>query len=538
MAVTEHRKSARDTGVGRTAKDIAALLRQDAVDWDLVAEKFKVIGTKLQQYLALRPDVVLDEPTVDRFLRASETRAMEIPFEEIEKEILSGLGIDHISDRFTRIERKPRGVASIAQVHLAEIRAGERVAIKIKRRKIEQAITDDIAVLRTLANKSIELSGIKTGAMVDEIEAWLERECDFEQEARNIEAFADMLAGSRSQVVPHVYPELCSKNIITMEYLEGVSLSTIIGMREGGRMAETGALGIDVDRIAAALTEATLEQIFLHQRFHADLHPGNLIALPGNRLGFVDFGLVDILDARFGRGMHRYLQAIYAGDVDGMLSGLRGLLLTTENADWEAFKNLFIEANHEWRRGERNNGHSLTGNYIQAVLTNARNTGHEIPRAILSMLRALYASDRVAHMISSEPGRDELRRKSTEFFEKHRWRPIANLLDPATLESEFVDYADIVREGPKKAYRVLSELVDGHFSINVENTESVQTRRQSDARAQLIGFGIAAVSLSMIVAGLIIGAMYALAVVVAVLLIYCYYEMYSIVRRMQKGWRD
>lgn len=507
---------------GTSARD------DDAQVWSRFAELPGAVGIKIRQHLALRPDLIVDEARRRAYLELTDRGAREALdwHTEVRPIVERALAPDQ-QHRLVWVDPSPAGVASLAQVHRGRLDDGRSVAIKVLRPGIEAEVAQGIAALREVARELEHQHALPTRSaeeLVGEIQEWLARELDLRHEADNLQRFREMLAGSAIVCVPRVYDELGTARperaqadpprpgdevaaprgarVLMLEFLDGVSFSDLLRWIASGRDTVLRARGLDREALARNLLEAMLEQVFLHRHFHADTHPGNLLALPGNRIGFVDFGLVDVIDPRFGRRIHRYLSAIYTDDVDSMLLGLKGVLLPTEDASWVTFQERFFDVHRAYRRGGASDGGSSSGRYISAVLSAARTSGYRIPVGILSMLRALYAADYIAHQLAPDV---DLARVGAGFLARNQWRLVAGLLQPDELQGELFHTVDMLRDGTRSGYRLLSALADEQLTVRVENVESPQTRRLADARAQLISLSLAAVGVCVVLAAILAG---------------------------------
>jgi ubiquinone biosynthesis protein len=235
---------------------------------------------KFGQILSSRHDI-LPRDWVTELSRLQDA-VSPLPFAEIAPELTRGLGKNY-TDLFASVDEKPLASASIAQVHRATLKDGAQAVLKVKRPKIRENIRADMEILRYLAialEAVVEEAGIyNPEGIVAEFEKTLNLEMDFRVEARNILRFAENFAGSSSLVIPRLIPELCSENVICMQYIEGVKIT------------EIGA-GFDRDAIARNLLDAAFKQVYEDGFFHADPHPGNLLALPDNKVALLDFGQV------------------------------------------------------------------------------------------------------------------------------------------------------------------------------------------------------------------------------------------------------
>jgi ubiquinone biosynthesis protein len=247
---------------------------------------------KLGQILSSRPDIL--PPDFIAELSQLQDRVAPMPVEIVFRGIEEGLGRP-ARELFATLDPEPMASASIAQVHRATLPSGEEVVVKVQRPGIEEQIRSDTDLLSYLARfleGVIEETGIYTPTgIVEEFRSAMLLELDFENEARNIGAFARKNEGRPAVVVPKLYPELSSRTVLTLQELKGRKLKDIL--------EEPSSADIDRPKLARNVLEACFQQLFSDGLFHGDPHPGNVIVLPGERLGLIDFGLV----GRLSKGM-------------------------------------------------------------------------------------------------------------------------------------------------------------------------------------------------------------------------------------------
>lgn len=241
---------------------------------------------KLGQVLSVRPDMV--PPALITELQKLQDDVPPVPWDEAEQVLLDELGCPH-TDVFEHIETECVASASIAQVHLARLRGGEEVAVKIQRPQIQATIRSDLHILHSLAtllDGRLTLPGVYTPvAIVKELERAILQELDFRQEARNAARFRECFDGEDWVVVPRIHARWTSSRMLVMERIRGVPLSAVED--SDGRLRPT----------LHRLVDATVAQIFDHGFFHADPHPGNLLLTEDGKLAFLDFGLCGSLTA-------------------------------------------------------------------------------------------------------------------------------------------------------------------------------------------------------------------------------------------------
>jgi ubiquinone biosynthesis protein len=240
---------------------------------------------KLGQILSSRPDILPKDFIAE--LTTLQDSAAPMPVALVFELIEKGLGKPS-QQLFASMDPEPLASASIAQVHRARLASGEDVVVKVQRPGIEEQIKSDTDLLSYLARfleGVIEETGIYTPTgIVTEFRKAMLLELDFDNEARNIEEF-EKTHGARPYVaIPKLYRELSSKTVITMQELKGVKLKDVL--------ERTDFPGVDRKRLARHVLDASFQQLFTDGLFHGDPHPGNVIVLPDDRIGLLDFGLV------------------------------------------------------------------------------------------------------------------------------------------------------------------------------------------------------------------------------------------------------
>ena len=187
---------------------------------------------------------------------------------------------------YAELDRQPISAASLGQVHRGVLRSGERVAVKVQRPGLREQITLDLYIVRNIAawlNRNIRLIRSDLVALIDELGRRVFEEMDYLNEASNAEAFARLHAHNARIAVPRIFREATSRRVLTMEWIDGVKLTNLEAVRQ---------LGIDPDDMVSVGVNCSLQQLLEHGFFHADPHPGNLLALADGRLAYLDFGMM------------------------------------------------------------------------------------------------------------------------------------------------------------------------------------------------------------------------------------------------------
>lgn len=458
------------------------------------------IFVKLGQYLALRPDVV-PEATAAELLTLVD-QVPPFPWPEVESILRRELGAD--SDTvFAHLARQPLAAGSLAQVHAGRLATGEAVAVKVRRPGIETRVEKDLRRLRWLL-RSLELAkepGIDARELHDELARWLREELDFERELRNLVRMHERYGDHPQCRMPKPYPELSSRRVLVAERLEGVPISELLRLVRGGEPERIAAMGYDRDLLAENLLAAILDQIFGHNLFHADTHPGNLIALADQRIGFVDFGLVEALDPALRSGLGRYLAAVYSGDLERIESAIREVLIVTERTDLDAFRAELRAALRDWTRAEPatdDRRDPRLARFMVRMMQAARRYRLGIPPATLSMYRSLLTAETVAQELGT--GAD-LRSVGRRFFGFLRVREALRALYPEEVQALLVDSVALLRELPGDLQRVAKSLAQERLPFRLRTAHSRRDRALESDRARLLTLAAVSVGVAVLIAG-------------------------------------
>jgi ubiquinone biosynthesis protein len=239
---------------------------------------------KLGQILSVRPDLV--GVSLASELKKLQTRVPSDGFAYVralvEKELASPL-----ETLYASFEPEPIASASIGQTHKAALHDGRRVVVKVQHEGIGPKVQVDLEILLDLADlleRNVEESRyVRPREVVEQFRQALLRELDFRHEARNLEQFGNLLSEEPGILIPLPILSHTSGAVLTMEYVEGVHASELEAIR---------ALGVDPADVAVRGGDLFLKMVFVHGRFHADPHPGNILVLPGGVVALLDFGTV------------------------------------------------------------------------------------------------------------------------------------------------------------------------------------------------------------------------------------------------------
>lgn len=247
-------------------------------------ERLGVTFIKGGQALSTRTDII--SPAMASELAKLQDEVTSEPYETMRAVIESELEMP-IEEAFATFDRVPIGAASIGQVYRASLADGTAVAVKVQRPGVSELAEVDLDIAMTFARRAqgrfSEISDVDLVGLAGEFSDALKGEFDYVREAHNTERLCRAFKDDDTVVVPRVYWTHTTTRVLTTDLLEGVSMNHV---------EELDAAGFDRAVLALNGINAYLRMIFEVGFFHADPHPGNFIALPGNRVGFTDFGRV------------------------------------------------------------------------------------------------------------------------------------------------------------------------------------------------------------------------------------------------------
>lgn len=251
----------------------------------LALEELGTTFVKFGQILAGRTDLLGPAWTAE--LEKLHSRVPPVPLDALLAQFREDLGAEPEA-LFARFEREPLAAASIAQVHLAQLRDGTEVVVKMRRPGIEERVEADLRLLERLAAVAeAEFAWLRPfhpRRLVREFARSLRRELDLSAECRHAERIAANLAELPFVVVPRVHWEYTGTRINVQDRMRGVP---------GDRLEQLATIpGVDRVLLARRGAQAVLKMTLQDGVFHADPHPGNIFYLDGNRIGLIDFGMV------------------------------------------------------------------------------------------------------------------------------------------------------------------------------------------------------------------------------------------------------
>ncbi|MDR0267106.1 AarF/ABC1/UbiB kinase family protein [Paenibacillus sp.] len=401
-----------------------------------------------------------------------------------------------VEEMFERFDDIPVAAASIGQVHLGRLKSGEEVAVKIQRPGALQTITRDLGILRNLTvaaeKRWVWAKRYQMVKLVEEFSKSLLAEMDYSREGRNTEKIALQFQNDPHIFIPQIYWHNTSSRVLTMEYVEGVTL----GQRE--LLKEKG---FDLKLIAKRFVNAMLHQMFIEGFFHADPHPGNLLVRKDGSLAFLDFGMVGRLSEDMKDHLSELIIALMRKNTDGMIRAILHLGLLPEDNDMDSLRrdlDVLREEYYDIPFSEIGIGKALNDLFgvaqKHAIIMPPDLT--LLGKALLTMEGVIQKLDPALSIIDmAEPfGRKLIK----ERFSARRLRE--KLLGNATgLIEALLDF-------PAQAKQLSALISKGKLKVEISLPEMESLMRKLDQISNRLSFSIVLLAFSIIMVGLIIGS--------------------------------
>ncbi|MBI3773038.1 MAG: ubiquinone biosynthesis regulatory protein kinase UbiB [Gammaproteobacteria bacterium] len=261
---------------------------------------------KFGQILSTRRDLLPDD-IADELARLQDRVS---PFAgSLAREIIEKAYRKPLTDVFSAFDEQPLASASIAQVHTATLLDGKRVVVKVVRPGIKKIIQRDVGLLYIIADLATrywkDARRLRPHAVVAEYEKTILDELDLMRETANASQLRRNFQDSPMLYIPDVYWPHCRRNVMVMERIEGIPI---------GNVEELKRRGVDLKHLAERGVEIFFTQVFRHNFFHADMHPGNIFASPEGKYLAVDFGIVGTLNPRDQRYLAENFLAFFNRD--------------------------------------------------------------------------------------------------------------------------------------------------------------------------------------------------------------------------------
>jgi ubiquinone biosynthesis protein len=423
-----------------------------------LADDLEAMGptyVKLGQVLAGRPDL-LPEAYIKALTRLQD-KVKPFGYEEVEQIVLAELGI-RISKAFSRFDSEPIAAASLGQVHLAALRDGREVVVKVQRPDIRRQIADDFEVLAEIAGFLDGHTEIgrrhRFTAIVAEFRTTIQQELNYEREAQNLIAVGKNLKEFKLIQVPQPILDYSTRSVLTMEYIHGTKITEL------GPLAK---LDIEGAPLAEELFRAYLKQVLVDGLFHADPHPGNVFMTDDRRIALLDLGMVGHTAPAMQEHLLKVLLAVSDGKGDEAADVVVRMSEKTDGFDPREFRRQigqYVAARRDQGLRELNVGKSLLD-----VSRQARENGLFVPSELVLLGKTLLQLDEVGRIL--DPDFDpnaSIRRNAGELTSSRMGRETSQ----GSVVRSLLELKDFTVNLPSRLNRIMDTVANAELELKVK----------------------------------------------------------------------
>ena len=429
---------------------------------------------KFGQMLALQPDILPIEYCNALFNLLD--RIAPFPFADVERVFLEELGCTP-AQLFDEFDTTPLSTASIGQVHVAQL-GGRKVAVKVQRPSVDAEFAGDIRLILFAMRliRGLNITSLYWALEpMDEFAAWTVEELDYRREARYADRLRRNAADNPVERIPAVFWDLTTRRTLVMEFMPGITALQFLRETEAGHF--------DRDRFARHIIRNFVGDVFRHGVFHADLHPANLLVLPGEVVGYVDFGITGVLSGYTRRHLVAMTLACTRADVDTMASEFFRLATSGTESDPALFRSSLAAASREWYEGDGAET-VLKKNFTLVMLDMliiCRKAGMLPERDVVKYIRSAVAADGLITRLA--PGFNVARCLEDACQELVVWELQRTLRSPDAIHTVIESSRHLLESGAARATAVLRRIAEGDVSADLDITTGVdrdaRLRRQT-----------------------------------------------------------
>ncbi|HBB87377.1 MAG TPA: ABC transporter [Blastocatellia bacterium] len=460
--------------------------RPEAEELAADLEKLGPTFIKLGQLLSTRADL-LPTPYLEALSRLQD-RIEPFPYEQVDEIVSGELGV-RISKAFADFDPEPLAAASLAQVHLAHMRDGRAVVVKVQRPNIREQIIEDLEALGQMAQfldthteigKRYEFENMLLG-----LRRSLLRELDFKVEANNLITFAENLREFDRIVIPDPIEAFSTARVLTMEYIPGKKITDLSPLR---------LMEIDGPGLARELFRAYLKQILLDGLVHADPHPGNVMLTEDDCIALLDLGMVTRLLPGFRDNLLRLMLAISEGRGEEAAETAIRMGEAKPGFNKSEFTSRVAELVAE--HADSNLSRLNSGQVALEITKISADCWFRLPSEFTMVAKALLNLDRVVFTLdpSFEPAA-VIRQRATEILQRNLMQSIA----PGNLIGGVVELKEFVEKLPARINKILDTIGNNELKVDVDTIDEKVVVEGLQKVANRISLGL-------VLAALIVGA--------------------------------
>lgn len=424
-----------------------------------VRQALTELGTtfiKLGQVLSTRPDLV--GPELAQELTELQSNTPADPPEKVTQLVQDELQ-KPIEDVFAEFDRQPLASASIAQVHKATLYSGEAVVVKVQHAGIENRVRNDLEILTLLAGLAEQISPTtrqyQPKKTAEEFAQTLLQELDFTREATNLQRFTENFEKDQHIRIPQVYKEQSSQRVLTMDYLEGISLSRKEALLEAN---------FNLKQLAQKGAQMFVDMIFRDGFYHADPHPGNLLVLEDGSIGVLDCGMVGRLDANLREQVEDMVLAAVDQDAKRLTGYIMKLGQVPKVVDREVLASELDNFLADY--GNQTLAHFDLGGALNGMTRIIREHQIILPAKIGMLIKVLVMLEGTAQQLDPDFSLAELLSGYKQQAIRRRFSPQRMW---GKLQAEARDWTELAERFPGDAVDILDRIKKGRFDVHLDH---------------------------------------------------------------------
>lgn len=458
-----------------------------------VIEELGPTYVKIGQIASTRADIIPEE-----ILKELEKLQDDVPsfsFEQVTTIIEEELG-SSLNEVFSWIDEEAIAAASIGQVHRAQLRTGELVAVKVQRPQIKAMIETDLEILldlATLAEHRMErMERLQLRDVVEEFAKSLRNELDYSIEARNAEKIAKQFKKDPTIHIPEIYWDYSTRTVLTMEFVEGLKLT---------QFEEIEKKGYDRKAIAEHLVQGLFHQVLIEGFFHADPHPGNIFLLRDGVISFIDFGMVGRLTADMKQNFASMVIAMMRQNTESMLKAVLRIGIVPEEvnlplltSDVDELREMYVDV----PMSRISLGEAISNLFKVAFRHRIR-----IPSDFTLLAKCFLTLEGIVEKLDPQLSMMDMAEPFGIRLLKERYRP-STIAE--RIWHNLTDYSDLLVDLPKQMKDLMGNLVKGRIRLEVGVPELDIFLRKLDRITNQISFSIVLLAFSIVMAGIVIAS--------------------------------
>lgn len=454
-----------------------------------LADDLEAMGptyVKLGQVLAGRPDLL--PLAYMKALERLQDKVKPFPYEEVEQIVMTELGV-RISKAFSFFDPQPLAAASLGQVHLAALRDGRQVVVKIQRPGIRQQIAEDFEVLGEIARFLDDHTQIgkryRFHALLEEFRVTIHDELNYEREAQNLVTIGENLKEFELIQVPQPVPDYSTRSVLTMDYVRGRKITKL------GPLARLETQGAP---LAEELFKAYLQQVLIDGIFHADPHPGNVFLTEDNRIALLDLGMVGHTGPVMQENLLKLLLALSEGDGETAAELVIRISEKTDEFNAPEFRrriSQLVASRKDQALEQLNVGRSLLD-----VSRNAAENGLFVPSELTLLGKTLLQLDEVGRILEPTFDPNASIRKNVESLITKRMRKDAT---KGNVFGALLEAKEFASGLPSRLNRIMDAVANAELEIKVRAVDTPVVLEGMQKIANRITMGL-------VLAALIVGA--------------------------------